>query len=644
MRLRALWLASVIAVVPGLFFGLRAGPEKGRTNYADLAVLLSKEFPEARSLAKPIPASSFIPDPSIRPTTRSWRATTSGRGQRKRLRVQKDHILVQLKPKATAAAIRNLLKKHHLTLRGGTPEIGLLVVEVERKKTAAKAPVVAAMAQDPSALVGQLNQTIRALKKEPLVREAAPNVLLGPTIVPKPSSCKGKDEDGATYFWDWSVGPNSAAANKRDGNYGQKMVRFPAAWNLSDAMKKRKTPNVEVGVLDVGFNQHANLKFTPSRVTPPLIRNHGNHVMGIIGATWNMAAGLNGCTPFANLTACTGAEISSPKGGTPAIFLALSDIIATFTEFIRTTPDLKVVNISLGYNWVANEHENPNTSKRIYDLVRSHGVIVRSLADLAADKGIIIVSAAGNDSNPQGGFKDIQAQYSSPFNWAALNKGISNTPATNIIVVESVGRSGAISPFSNVRGCVSAPGESILSAVARADAFDPNEDTPGLASKPVNNNYAVYDGTSMAAPHVTGLIALMYAYNPSLKMTEVLDILNVRTANRPAKKTPAPLIDAFAALLECRRDSLKDLADLNNDGKVDMADFKLFKQALEEVKKDPMKNVWPRADLNGSGQLSTDAQDKRAVKGQMLSDLEVMMKVWEDPKVPAKDLPKLLDK
>lgn len=137
-------------------------------------------------------------------------------------------------------------------------------------------------------------------------------------------------------------------------------------------------------------------------MTKPEIRNHGNHVMGIIGAKWDTPGGVRGCTPFAHLSACTIAGISGPEGDIPPIYLGLSDIIASLIEFIRTTEGLKVINISLGHNWVANERENPNTSLRVHDLVRAHGVIVHSVADLAADKGIIIASAAGNDSDARG--------------------------------------------------------------------------------------------------------------------------------------------------------------------------------------------------------------------------------------------------
>jgi hypothetical protein len=87
-----------------------------------------------------------------------------------------------------------------------------------------------------------------------------------------------------------------------------------------------------------------------------------------------------------------------------------------------------------------------------------------------------------------------------------------------------------------------------------------------------------------------------------------------------------------------------------------MADFEIFRAALRQVEgtsTDPAKdlngdgvvgskeeeNVWPRTDLNGSGSLSRDTRDRKLVKGRDSTDLEVMMRVWQDATVAASDLP-----
>jgi len=171
----------------------------------------------------------------------------------------------------------------------------------------------------------------------------------------------------------------------------------------------------------------------------------------------------------------------------------------------------------------------------------------------------------------------------------------------------------------------------------------------------------------MAAPHVTGLIAMMYAYNPDLTSTDVLKILKIYDPKtRRSAKAPAPVIDAFDAMVACRNEAFLDLADLTRDGRVDMEDFRMFKRHLRQVEKnignedlngdgdsDNDENIYPRSDLNGSGRLSRDPVDEREIRApgdiegkqprKKLSDLGVMMEVWQDTGVSKWDLPKMLD-
>ncbi len=617
-------------------------------DYSGLAKKLQR-YPEVRSSSRDYLNRQFVYDPSLRrPAGETAEATSGLQGfGYKGLPIQKDLLLLQLRPDADVGSLDELLSKYDLTPRSGIPEIGLLVVEMG-PKTPAKVAARAATEAAPEAQgtdVRALKETVQALRQEPIVRMAAVNTLLSPSVVPRPSASIGTDVQGKIFRVEWPDNSTVPVPQRRDGCWGQKAVRFPAAWNFNDAIRVRGSTAIRVGVVDVGFALHEDLAFDVSPVTPLAVNDHGNHVAGIIGAKFDNGLGVNGGAPFVRVTVCTARTVTGVTE-LPAIYPVISDVIASLVQFILNTPDLKAINLSLGYNWVPNLSRNPNTDAQIEDLVKSHGVIVRAIADLAAERDMILVSAAGNDT--RAGFPDIRAEFASPFNWAALNRGISDRPARNIIVVESIGRTGAISPFSNVRGCLSAPGEQILSTVAHDDLGQVAAD-----------RYAVMNGTSMAAPQVTALIALMYAYNPELTMDQVLGILDVRDHNRPAATTPAPTIDAFEALLRCRDRSLNDLADLNNDGRVDMGDFRLFRAAVRQVEGRAAaaeradlngdgviwedENVWPRADLNGSGRLSREPGDRRRVKGEDLSDLEVMMKVWEDASVPANQLPTMLD-
>ncbi|RKY97873.1 MAG: hypothetical protein DRQ10_08075 [Candidatus Hydrothermota bacterium] len=76
----------------------------------------------------------------------------------------------------------------------------------------------------------------------------------------------------------------------------------------------------------------------------------------------------------------------------------------------------------------------------------------------------------------------------------------------------------------------------------------------GILSSVPNGGYAVWDGTSMSSPHVTGVIALLFSKNPDLDFEEVYNILT-NTAYQPSHGSPYPnnnygwgRVDALAAI------------------------------------------------------------------------------------------------
>jgi subtilisin family serine protease len=121
-----------------------------------------------------------------------------------------------------------------------------------------------------------------------------------------------------------------------------------------------------------------------------------------------------------------------------------------------------VVNISIGYPLV-NRHA---VSESVYQDVED------AIMELA-DKGLFVVVAAGNDG------EDTSLRY------------VSRLVHENVYVVGSVDQQGARSSFSNFGASVNvvAPGSNILSLT-------------------VNNEYTILNGTSMAAPHVAGILCL----------------------------------------------------------------------------------------------------------------------------------------
>jgi subtilisin family serine protease len=462
---------------------------------------------------------------------------------------------------------------------------------------------------------------------------------------PSKDQGRGKDYKEQTFVWDWTDGPNSPAAHRRDGNWGQKAIRLPAAWNFNRTIERaRPNAKVKVAVIDAGFAPHEDLKYEVAGGVQIQPGDHGNHVTGIIAATFGNRLGVDGGCPYAQAIVSPIIH-KKPLHRTYSIrdaelYGAITD---TLEGLITSYPDLRVVNIGLGYNWTSNFRVDPERRLEAQEIVRTAGERARRVAEIAAKKGILLVCAAGNDSSAT---NKTEAYWGSPLNWAAMNPGGNSSAAWNILVVESTGRSGERSPLSNIHGHLAAPGEEILSTVAFDREGQLRQDA-----------YGVKSGTAMAAAQVTALIAQMYAYNPGLKPEQIVDIIKRTSLSDPAGRH-APMVDAFAALLDCYPGDrpLHDLADLNHDGRVDEADFKIFRDGLrfaEDPASNPRQdlngdrlfndaateNVWPLADLNGSGRLSRDPRDSRQVKGQLLSDLGVMMRAWQDPKIKSEELP-----
>ena len=147
----------------------------------------------------------------------------------------------------------------------------------------------------------------------------------------------------------------------------------------------------------------------------------------------------------------------------------------------------------------------------------------------ASRKGVLFVAAAGNDSQPSPSFP-------------------ANLKLDNLISVGATGTDDVLAPFSDRGALVAAPGVGILSTTA-----------PG--------RYERYDGTSMAAPHVSGLAALLWSVHPEATLEQVrkailasgVPVKGVQNGRIDAPRALAALdgeVGGSAATLELSRDSL----------------------------------------------------------------------------------------
>lgn len=199
---------------------------------------------------------------------------------------------------------------------------------------------------------------------------------------------------------------------------------------------------------------------------------HGSHVAGIIGADRTNNIGIKG---IADNVLIMGVR-NTPNG---------DERDKDVANAIRYATDngAKVLNMSFGksYSW----------NKKVVD----------EAVKYAISKDVLIVHAAGNDNNDI----DIESNFPS-------RKYVDGGEASNYIVVGASGSKDdetLKAPFSNYGKTtvdVFAPGVQIKSTVP-------------------DQKYLDEDGTSMAAPVVTGLAALIRSYYPKLTAGQVKEII-----------------------------------------------------------------------------------------------------------------------
>jgi subtilisin family serine protease len=493
--------------------------------------------------------------------------------------------------------------------------------------------------------------TIEALRANPNVKIAVQEGLHETTSIPK------LNEHYIQNDWSWEVSPSG-------GNWGLEFIRVPQMWGLNDAIKKQGTSTV-TGIHDVGFAfSHPDLIIN---LTSSFYASHGTHVAGTIGAIFDNGIGVDGINPYAHLVG-NSYQLSSATGW-------------GLLDFISSREEIQVVNVSVGYDWVK-AGMDPHTDLIAQTYVKEQATIFNLMQDIikfSRGRLPLILSAAGNESNIVPNF---DAKWGSETNYAAL---VLN--ADNILVVEALAAGGAaIRNTSNVNGHISAPGEDIMST----DLI--------LGSAPT---YGLKSGTSMAAPHVTGVASYLLSLDPTLTTSELKQLLLWEA--EPVGGVAKPRIDAFDSALGIdgirgNTDILMKLVDIDDgsldgnkrtlcndtcsdfldtdvdgdggrgDGSVDMSDFRAWRDWLLQVQDDPalhldgdvyhpkkdlngdgefqiagFENVYPRGDFNGDGEI--DETNTSHVPGAInndVTDLEVLKHLFNDPYYQSGDLQGLI--
>ncbi len=208
---------------------------------------------------------------------------------------------------------------------------------------------------------------------------------------------------------------------------------------------------------------------------------HGSHVAGTISAKTHNTIGVAGVA--GNVKLLPVRVLGSRGYGTNSDIAAgvLWAIGGDVPGVPRNPNPASVVNMSIG---------GDGAPSRLY----------QDVFDLAAQKGAIVVIAAGNEAE--------DTTNKSPCNHA------------NVICVGSVDFAGKPAPYSN-------QGKEVTVMAPGGDkSVDLNGDgSPDGVLSTVKGGYAYLEGTSMASPHVAGVVALMKSFDSSLSYAAIRSAL-----------------------------------------------------------------------------------------------------------------------
>lgn len=322
---------------------------------------------------------------------------------------------------------------------------------------------------------------IKSLRKDPAVASAEPNYRVRALAV--------TDDEAFPFQWHFPL------------------IGIPDAWEITTGNEDVVVAVVDTGILAAhpdlqgqlvpgydfvrdednaadGNGIDANPEDPGSGVGPGVLGFHGTHVAGTVAASGNNGIGVAGAAYGARIMPLR-ALGSDGEGTTYDVDQAIR-FAAGLDNDSGTVPARRadVINLSLGGSPFL------QSSQEVLNEVRAAGVTV--------------VAAAGNEATSR---PDYPASYD------------------NVIGVSAVDLQRRLASYSNTGASIdiAAPGGD-GSVDLNGDGYPDGVLSTGASvndSGGINFSYPFANGTSMAAPHVAGVIALMLSVNPALTPADI---------------------------------------------------------------------------------------------------------------------------
>jgi subtilisin family serine protease len=222
---------------------------------------------------------------------------------------------------------------------------------------------------------------------------------------------------------------------------------------------------------------------------------HGSHVAGLIAAQGNNAVGGSGTAPY-------GVKVLPVN----VFFANNGDVVSDSATIIKgiqfaAQQHVSAINMSLGGNG-----DDP---------------AVKAAIQSAINSGVFVVASAGNTVGAEAAYEIGATNPVFPAIYGGALDGMVTVGSTD----SSTGAKSFFSLYSNTLVEIGAPGSQTR--------------TVGLYSTSLGTSYAILQGTSMAAPVVTGAAALAqsfyrYHYKSDLSPSQVEDLLKASATKNAA--------------------------------------------------------------------------------------------------------------